>query len=163
MEKSFLPRKEKRKKRENKNQPQKLSFHICFLVLLLSMATLSQYSPFNRFHSPPPSTSSSGFRCCSILSIPPYSQFQSNPPHFPNLSATCCSSKLELIPIPIPFTTTTKILLHPVLLFAGFDTPLDTQTFLVTISVLVAISLSLFLGLKVLSLSLSLLWGVCLF
>ncbi|KAM7522920.1 hypothetical protein LguiA_012822 [Lonicera macranthoides] len=113
------------------------------------MATLSQYSPFNRFHSPP-STSSSAIRCCSILSIPPYSQFQSNPPHFPNLSATCCSSKLELIPIPIPFTTTstTKILFNPLLLFAGFDTPLDTQTFLVTISVLVAISLSLFLGLK---------------
>ncbi|XP_038879993.1 protein BUNDLE SHEATH DEFECTIVE 2, chloroplastic isoform X2 [Benincasa hispida] len=42
-------------------------------------------------------------------------------------------------------------LIHPVLLFDSFDsfdTPLDTQTFLATFSVLVAISLSLFLGLK---------------
>ncbi|CAB4313553.1 unnamed protein product [Prunus armeniaca] len=31
---------------------------------------------------------------------------------------------------------------------AGFDKPLDTQTFLATISVLAAIALSLFLGLK---------------
>ncbi|KAI3988545.1 hypothetical protein MKX01_026359 [Papaver californicum] len=39
-----------------------------------------------------------------------------------------------------------KLLLHPI--FAGFDRPIDTQTFLATVSVLVAISLSLFLGLK---------------
>lgn len=37
---------------------------------------------------------------------------------------------------------------QPVLLFSGFDRPVDTQTFLVTISVLVAIALSLILGLK---------------
>ncbi|KAI3984147.1 hypothetical protein MKX01_011101 [Papaver californicum] len=41
-----------------------------------------------------------------------------------------------------------KLLSHPILLFAGFDRPIDTQTFLATVSVLVAISLSLFLGLK---------------
>lgn len=41
---------------------------------------------------------------------------------------------------------------QPVLLFSGFDRPVDTQTFLVTISVLIAITLSLFLGLKVTSL-----------
>ncbi|KAL0417531.1 UNVERIFIED_CONTAM: hypothetical protein Sradi_1166600 [Sesamum radiatum] len=38
---------------------------------------------------------------------------------------------------------------HPILLFTGIDSPaVDTQTFLVTVSVLVAIALSLFLGLK---------------
>ncbi|XVF19598.1 hypothetical protein REPUB_Repub11eG0124700 [Reevesia pubescens] len=42
----------------------------------------------------------------------------------------------------------TRLILHPVLLLSGFDKPLDTQTFLSTISVLAAIALSLFLGLK---------------
>ncbi|KAK8697682.1 hypothetical protein V6N13_113821 [Hibiscus sabdariffa] len=42
----------------------------------------------------------------------------------------------------------TRLILHPVLLLPGFDKPLDTQTFLATISVLAAIALSLFLGLK---------------
>ncbi|KAI3450792.1 hypothetical protein Pfo_007457, partial [Paulownia fortunei] len=38
---------------------------------------------------------------------------------------------------------------HPILLFTGLDSPtVDTQTFLVTVSVLVAIALSLVLGLK---------------
>ncbi|XP_041989606.1 protein SPA, chloroplastic-like [Salvia splendens] len=39
---------------------------------------------------------------------------------------------------------------NPILLFTGIDSPpiVDTQTFLVTVSVLVAISLSLVLGLK---------------
>ncbi|GFP89465.1 hypothetical protein PHJA_001090100 [Phtheirospermum japonicum] len=38
---------------------------------------------------------------------------------------------------------------QPILLFAGLESPtVDTQTFLVTVSVLVAIALSLFLGLK---------------
>ncbi|KAJ8439360.1 hypothetical protein Cgig2_022497 [Carnegiea gigantea] len=37
---------------------------------------------------------------------------------------------------------------HPILLFAGFDRPTDTQTLLATVSVLAAIALSLFLGLK---------------
>ncbi|XWS52769.1 hypothetical protein CRYUN_Cryun11dG0100700 [Craigia yunnanensis] len=41
-----------------------------------------------------------------------------------------------------------RLILHPVLLLSGFDKPLDTQTFLATISVLAAIALSLFLGLK---------------
>lgn len=41
------------------------------------------------------------------------------------------------------------ILTNPILLFTRIDAPfVDTQTFLVTVSVLVAISLSLFLGLK---------------
>ncbi|OMO89043.1 Alpha/beta hydrolase-3 [Corchorus capsularis] len=42
----------------------------------------------------------------------------------------------------------TRLILHPVLLLSGFDKPLDTQTFLATISVLAAIALSLFLGLR---------------
>ncbi|EOY33250.1 hypothetical protein QQP08_027016 [Theobroma cacao] len=46
------------------------------------------------------------------------------------------------------FYQPTRLLLHPVLLFSGFDKPLDTQTFLATISVLAAIALSLVLGLK---------------
>ncbi|KAL5708938.1 hypothetical protein ACHQM5_019681 [Ranunculus cassubicifolius] len=42
-----------------------------------------------------------------------------------------------------------KLIFHPILLFNGFDNrPVDTQTFLITVSVVVAISLSLFLGLK---------------
>ncbi|KAI4386160.1 hypothetical protein MLD38_004119 [Melastoma candidum] len=40
------------------------------------------------------------------------------------------------------------ILVHPVLLFGGVRWMIDTQTVLVTVSVLAAIALSLFLGLK---------------
>ncbi|KAF9595417.1 hypothetical protein IFM89_000335 [Coptis chinensis] len=41
-----------------------------------------------------------------------------------------------------------KLLFHPIFLLGGFDRPVDTQTFIVTVSVLAAIALSLFLGLK---------------
>ncbi|KAF8398017.1 hypothetical protein HHK36_016943 [Tetracentron sinense] len=41
-----------------------------------------------------------------------------------------------------------KLLFHPIFFFSAFDRPVDTQTFLATISVLAAIALSLFLGLK---------------
>ncbi|XP_010243660.1 PREDICTED: uncharacterized protein LOC104587662 [Nelumbo nucifera] len=41
-----------------------------------------------------------------------------------------------------------KLLFHPILFFNSFDRPVDTQTFLATVSVLAAIALSLFLGLK---------------
>ncbi|KAK3040190.1 hypothetical protein RJ639_028440 [Escallonia herrerae] len=99
------------------------------------MATLS-HSPLrsHRLHSlppSPPSTSATRSSLCRITPLP------AQIPEIPILS----SSKLQ-------FTAPTKLLLHPILLFAGFDGPADTQTFLVTISVLVAISLSLFLGLK---------------
>ncbi|GKV35036.1 hypothetical protein SLEP1_g43356 [Rubroshorea leprosula] len=47
------------------------------------------------------------------------------------------------------FYQPTRLNLHPVLLLAGLDRPLDTQNFLSTISVLAAIALSLFLGFKV--------------
>lgn len=46
------------------------------------------------------------------------------------------------------FYQPSRLNLHPVLLLTGFDRPVDTQTFLATISVLAAIALSLFLGLK---------------
>ncbi|KAA8544394.1 hypothetical protein F0562_022406 [Nyssa sinensis] len=52
-----------------------------------------------------------------------------------------CFSELQLI-------QPAKLFFHPILLLTGFDRPLDTQTFLVTISVLTAIALSLSLGLK---------------
>ncbi|XP_040993065.1 protein BUNDLE SHEATH DEFECTIVE 2, chloroplastic isoform X2 [Juglans microcarpa x Juglans regia] len=58
------------------------------------------------------------------------------------LAQSRCSSRL---PRGIP---PSRIFVHPVLLFSGFDSPLDTQTLLATISVLAAIALSLFLGLK---------------
>ncbi|XP_035540863.1 protein BUNDLE SHEATH DEFECTIVE 2, chloroplastic isoform X2 [Juglans regia] len=58
------------------------------------------------------------------------------------LAQSRCSSRL---PRAIP---PSRIFVHPVLLFSGFDSPLDTQTLLATISVLAAIALSLFLGLK---------------
>ncbi|GAB2233972.1 hypothetical protein Drorol1_Dr00003202 [Drosera rotundifolia] len=41
-----------------------------------------------------------------------------------------------------------NLIVPPILLFAGFDAPIDTQTFLASVSVLVAVTLSLFLGLK---------------
>ncbi|GMI94603.1 hypothetical protein like AT3G44020 [Hibiscus trionum] len=60
----------------------------------------------------------------------------------PTLSRTNNSKRRKLLYQP------TRLFLHPVLLLTGFDKPLDTQTFLATISVLAAIALSLFLGLK---------------
>ena len=63
------------------------------------------------------------------------------PLKFPLLYTSCSSSSSSVHP--------TNLLLHPIFLFASFDRPLDTQTFLVTVSVLAAIALSLFLGLKV--------------
>uniref|UniRef100_A0A7C9E354 Uncharacterized protein n=1 Tax=Opuntia streptacantha TaxID=393608 RepID=A0A7C9E354_OPUST len=50
------------------------------------------------------------------------------------------SSKLKLV--------RQNRVIHPILFFAGFDRPIDTQTLLATVSVLAAIALSLFLGLK---------------
>ncbi|KAG2674211.1 hypothetical protein I3760_13G124200 [Carya illinoinensis] len=58
------------------------------------------------------------------------------------LAQSRCSSRLRRAIPP------SRIFVHPFLLFSGFDSPLDTQTFLATISVLAAIALSLFLGLK---------------
>ncbi|KAM5584882.1 hypothetical protein ABKV19_004312 [Rosa sericea] len=65
-------------------------------------------------------------------------------PEFPLLLFRCSASlKPEVI------TEPTRLFVQPILLLTtGFNTPLDTQTFLATISVLAAIALSLFLGLK---------------
>ncbi|KAM0045116.1 hypothetical protein Hdeb2414_s0009g00300401 [Helianthus debilis subsp. tardiflorus] len=92
---------------------------------------------------PPLSSSSSPF-CSSITSINfnPTQHISILDPHKTLLSAVSSYSKLHLI-------HPQKLNLDPILLYSsGFKPPLDTQTFLATISVLVAISLSLFLGLK---------------
>ncbi|CAK9184645.1 unnamed protein product [Ilex paraguariensis] len=110
------------------------------------MATLS-HSSLHRIYSLSTSSSlpspsySFRFSLFSITSLP--TQIPPNP-KVPILSFASSSSSSELQLI----QPTTKLLLHPILLFTGFDRPLDTQTFIVTISVLAAIAFSLFLGLK---------------
>lgn len=102
----------------------------------LSMATLSHSSLHFVRSLPPPSSFSSS---TSTIRFSVLTQIPSHPVEIP-LYSVACSTKLQLI-------RPTQI---PILLLNGFDNiPLDTQTFIVTISVLVAISLSLFLGLKV--------------
>ncbi|XAR60226.1 Protein disulfide-isomerase [Bertholletia excelsa] len=104
------------------------------------MATLSHAS-VHRLHPPTSSSSSTTtvqLSLRSVASLP--GQLLPSKPDLP-LLATSSSSKLL-------FVHPTKLSLHPFFLFAGFNGPPDTQTFLVTISVLTAIALSLFLGLK---------------
>lgn len=63
----------------------------------------------------------------------------------PSATSICLSSKLLLQGFIQPISAKS-----PILLFTGSELPaVDTQTFLVTVSVLGAIALSLFLGLKV--------------
>ncbi|KAF5930200.1 hypothetical protein HYC85_031073 [Camellia sinensis] len=126
------------------------------------MATLSQ-SLLHRLHSLSSSSSSSSATCtsllfhCSLHHLP--GQVVPTLPEIPILSTASyfSTSKLQLIHHP------TKLFLHPLLfLSSSFDGPLDTQTFLATISVLAAIALSLFLGLKATSLLFSsLLFSYC--
>lgn len=67
-------------------------------------------------------------------------------PEIPSVLFRCSASIKPLQVIIEP----TRLFVQPILLLTtGFNTPLDTQTFLATISVLAAIALSLFLGLKV--------------
>ncbi|KAL8245537.1 hypothetical protein R6Q59_011795 [Mikania micrantha] len=90
------------------------------------------------------SLSSSSPLCSSVTSINfnPTQYISISDPHKILLSAVSCHSKLHLL-------STKNLNFYPILLYSGgFKPPLDTQTFLATISVLVAISLSLFLGLK---------------
>ncbi|XP_022869343.1 uncharacterized protein LOC111388774 [Olea europaea var. sylvestris] len=62
----------------------------------------------------------------------------------PSATSICLSSKLLLQGFIQPISAKS-----PILLFTGSELPaVDTQTFLVTVSVLGAIALSLFLGLK---------------
>ncbi|XP_021892608.1 uncharacterized protein LOC110810683 [Carica papaya] len=100
------------------------------------MATLS-FSLLHPLSSPPPppSSTSSAIHLLPQLSLakPDVSAFLRF--HKPN--------RRNLL-----YHNSDRFVLHPIFLLAGFDRPLDTQTFLVTISVLVAIALSLFLGLK---------------
>ncbi|KAI6669729.1 hypothetical protein NL676_004614 [Syzygium grande] len=64
--------------------------------------------------------------------------------HSPLVPALIGSCRSELRPL----HSAGDLLVHPLLLFGGFDRTLDTQTVLATASVLAAIALSLFLGLK---------------
>ncbi|XP_065867431.1 protein BUNDLE SHEATH DEFECTIVE 2, chloroplastic isoform X1 [Euphorbia lathyris] len=89
------------------------------------------------------------YSCCSLQSLfwssssSPFPNSDFVPqllflkPQFPSLS-----SHVEFLHRP------THLLLHPLLLYSGFERPLDTQTALATVSVFAAIALSLFLGLK---------------
>ncbi|XP_076913435.1 protein BUNDLE SHEATH DEFECTIVE 2, chloroplastic-like [Bidens hawaiensis] len=91
---------------------------------------------------PPLSSSSSSSSLCSSLTSINFNPTQHISIHKTIFSAVSSYSKLHLIPLQ-------KLNLDPILLYTGgFKPPVDTQTFLATISVLVAISLSLVLGLK---------------
>ncbi|KAL5538949.1 hypothetical protein UlMin_045171 [Ulmus minor] len=61
-------------------------------------------------------------------------------PQFARFSASTFKPKFRI--------QQTRVIASPILLFTGFDSSLDTQNFLVTVSVLAAIALSLFLGFK---------------
>ncbi|TMX04069.1 hypothetical protein EJD97_011695 [Solanum chilense] len=101
------------------------------------MATILSHSSLYPFHS----LSSSTTICSSLC---PFTCCPSFPTkhELPVLSTSCFSQFHQFFPFPTNHH-------HPILLFVGFDSPpLDTQTFLATISVLTAIALSLFLGLK---------------
>ncbi|KAE8663823.1 putative carboxylesterase 15-like [Hibiscus syriacus] len=98
-------------------------------MYLLSMASLC-FPSLNPLYPPPSSTKHF---------LP---QLTLSKHEIPKLSRTNNSKRRTLLYQPA------RLFLHPVLLFTGFDRPLDTQTFLATISVLAAIALSLFLGLK---------------
>ncbi|XP_057953604.1 uncharacterized protein LOC131147945 isoform X3 [Malania oleifera] len=105
------------------------------------MATLCSYS----LHSPPSSS----------YSLPPSSSHSTSIIHFspcslaaqevPAKSETHRLSNCSLMPT---VCQPTRLFLHPILLFSGFERPLDTQNFLAAVSVLAAIALSLFLGFK---------------
>ncbi|KAK1354495.1 protein disulfide-isomerase LQY1, chloroplastic [Heracleum sosnowskyi] len=98
----------------------------------MATSTTLSHSSLHFIHnlSPPQSLSSSSIMHFSLLSQTPL--------ELPVISVASSTKLQELQPLHLP-----------ILLFTPFDnSPLDTQTFLVTISVLVAISLSLFLGLK---------------
>lgn len=102
------------------------------------MATLSCYS----LHPLASASSSSTTSLTANHSLPYQPQTKPEIPLLFRCSATS-AARPEVIIQP------TRLFVQPILLFAGFDKPLDTQTFLATISVLAAIALSLFLGLKV--------------
>ncbi|WCJ40210.1 thylakoid lumenal P17.1 protein [Euphorbia peplus] len=99
-------------------------------------AALYSCSWVHSFWSSSSSSSSSSCSCSSSCDIVP--QLLLLKPQIPSLS----SFHVEFLHPP------SHLLLHPLLLYTGFDRPLDTQTALATVSVFAAIALSLFLGLK---------------
>ncbi|PIN07309.1 Protein disulfide-isomerase [Handroanthus impetiginosus] len=113
-------------------------------------ATPPQQPPLS--HSPPSSSSPHPITS-SLFFSSHYALPTSNPTNteIPVLSSSASTSSFysqfslqELRQLNQP-----TISRHPILLFTGLDSPMvDTQTFLVTVSVLVAIALSLFLGFK---------------
>ncbi|KAJ9555550.1 hypothetical protein OSB04_010164 [Centaurea solstitialis] len=113
----------------------------------MATTTLSPSSSIHHHHHHHHPLSSSSPFFCSITSIINPTQYIL-PILNPNktlLSAASSYSNLHLI----HHHPQKLIILDPILLYTtGFNPPLDTQTFLATISVLIAISLSLFLGLK---------------
>ncbi|KAL6276669.1 hypothetical protein ACE6H2_020270 [Prunus campanulata] len=104
------------------------------------MATLSTLSCYS-LHPLSSASSSSTTSLTANHSLPHQPQSKPEIPLLFRCSATI-AARPEVIIQP------TRLFVQPILLFAGFDRPLDTQTFLATISVLAAIALSLFLGLK---------------
>ncbi|KAM6576583.1 hypothetical protein CsatB_028420 [Cannabis sativa] len=102
------------------------------------MATLSSsyYSlqPLSYFSSS--SSSSSSSLIVSFHSLSP----KSVTPLLSRCFSVSLRPKLSIQP--------TRLFVPPIFLFAGFETSIDTQTFLATISVLVTIALSLSLGFK---------------
>ncbi|POO01407.1 hypothetical protein TorRG33x02_027140 [Trema orientale] len=103
------------------------------------MATLSCYS----LHQPLSSLSSSSSSSSSTTTTSLATSHPLSPkPETPLLSR--CSLMLR----PKLGIQPTRLFLHPILLFTGFENSVDTQTFLATISVLATIALSLFLGFK---------------
>ncbi|XP_027082272.1 uncharacterized protein LOC113780632 [Coffea eugenioides] len=110
------------------------------------MAKPLAHSSLHSFPSSSSSTSSSFLCPITVCSSFP-TQLLTNSEISILSSVSSCSSKLQFIPHHSTATTTT--LKHPILLFTALDTPpVDTQSFLATVSVLAAIVLSLFLGLK---------------
>lgn len=92
---------------------------------------------------PSPSIASSIYPLILCSSLP--NQIPTNPEFSISSSAASFSSKLQFIPNHP--TTATK---SSILLFTGLERPyIDTQSVIISVSVLAAISLSLFLGLKV--------------
>ena len=103
------------------------------------MATLSCYSLHPLFSSSSPTSHS-------------FTHQPQTKPEIPPPLIRCSATGIATIAAAGPeiiIQPTARLLVQPIFLFAGFDRPLDTQTFLATISVLAAIALSLFLGLKV--------------
>lgn len=146
-------RKKNRKLREGRAKR-----HIIIIssYYLISMATQSLHSlhPLSSSSSSPSSVTTAKATathyCYYHYSLPT----KPRGPAPAEVSCCCCSCRLPK-PKLKGIVPTTSLFNLPVLLFTGFasdsllELELDTQTLLVTLSVLAAISLSLFLGLKV--------------